>query len=121
MIKLKRIYDKETPSAGHRFLIDRLWPRGIKKTDLQCDAWIRDVAPSTELRAWYHHEPDKWEEFRKRYFSELEAKPESWQPILEAAQKETVTLLYSSREIEHNNATALKEYLEMKTPGKKKK
>ncbi len=121
MIRLKRIYDKETAGIGRQFLIDRLWPRGIKKIDLQCEAWLKDVAPSTELRAWYHSEPDKWEEFRKRYFSELDARPESWRPLLEAAQAGAVTLLYSSRETEHNNAVALKEYLEKKMPGRKRK
>lgn len=114
MIHVKRVYAKSTPGAGQKFLIDRLWPRGIKRTDLQCDAWFKDVAPSTELRNWYHREPDKWEEFRNRYFAELDAKPESWRPLLEAAAKGTITLLYSSRETEHNNATALKEYLERK-------
>ncbi len=121
MILLKRIYDKEVTAAGYRILIDRLWPRGIKKTDLSCDVWLKDVAPSTELRSWYHHEPDRWKEFRQRYFSELDAKPESWQPILEAAQKGTVTLLYSSREEKLNNAAALKEYLEKKMSRKKTK
>ena len=116
MILLQRVYDKETSTAGRRFLIDRLWPRGIKKSNLQCDAWLKEVAPSTELRAWYHREPDKWEEFRKRYFMELDANPGSWQPILEAAIKGTVILLYSSRETMHNNAVALKEYIEREMP-----
>ena len=114
MILLKRVYDPDGIDAEFRFLVDRLWPRGIKKETLRCDAWIKDVAPSNELRAWYQHDPDKWDEFRKRYFSELEAKPESWQPILAAAQKGTVALLYSSRETRLNNAVALKEYLEKK-------
>ena len=114
MILLKRVYDPDGIDAESRFLVDRLWPRGIKKETLRCDAWIKDVAPSNELRAWYQHDPDKWDEFRKRYFSELEAKPESWQPILAAAQKGTVALLYSSRETRLNNAVALKEYLEKK-------
>ncbi len=113
-ILLKRIYDPEDVKAEHRFLVDRLWPRGIKKETLRCDAWLKEAAPSNELRAWYQHEPEKWDEFRARYFAELDAKPESWQPILAAAKKGTVALLYSSRETKLNNAAALKEYLEKK-------
>ncbi len=114
MIRLKRVYDPEAASEGSLFLVERLWPRGIRKNELRYDAWLKDVAPSTELRTWFQHDPDKWEEFRSRYFSELDAKPESWQPIFAAAQKGTITLLYSSRDTKHNNAVALKEYLEQK-------
>lgn len=109
-----RVYDSSAPVAGACFLIDRLWPRGIKKADLRCDAWLKDAAPSTQLRMWYQHDPEKWVEFKKRYFSELDKKPQSWKPILEAARKGPVTLLYSSRETKLNNAVALKEFLEKK-------
>jgi uncharacterized protein YeaO (DUF488 family) len=113
MIAIKRVYD-ETPAKGKKFLVERLWPRGIKKEDLEYDEWLKDVAPSTELRKWFSHDPAKYEEFRSRYYKELDAKPEAWQPILAAARKGTVTLLYSARDAEHNNAVALKDYLETK-------
>ncbi len=112
MIKVKRVYDLPAPDDGRRFLVDRLWPRGVKKEALQIDGWLRDVAPSHALRKWFGHDPAKWEEFQRRYFAELEAKPESWQPLLEAAREGTVTLLYSARDEAHNNAVALKAFLE---------
>jgi uncharacterized protein YeaO (DUF488 family) len=114
MIKLKRVYDLPSPSDGARFLVERLWPRGIKKTALKVDAWLKDAAPSTELRKWFGHDPKKWSEFRRRYFTELRANRDAFEPILEAAQQGSVTLLYSSHETEHNNAVALKEFLETK-------
>jgi len=112
MILIKRIYDQTGTEDGKRFLVDRLWPRGIKKEAARLDAWFKDVAPSDALRQWYAHDPAKWEEFCQRYFAELDQKPEAWQPILEAARRGNVILLYSTREIEHNNAVALKMYLE---------
>ena len=105
---------EETPAKGKKFLVERLWPRGIKKEDLDYDEWLKDVAPSTELRKWFSHDPAKYEEFRHRYYKELDGHPEAWQPILAAARKGTVTLLYSSHDAEHNNAVALKRYLETK-------
>jgi uncharacterized protein YeaO (DUF488 family) len=83
----------------------------MRKEEVIMDAWVRDVAPSTELRRWFGHDPAKWDEFRRRYFAELDAHPAAWHPLLDAARKGNVTLLYSSRETEHNNAAALKEYL----------
>jgi uncharacterized protein YeaO (DUF488 family) len=112
MILIKRVYDAPGPDDGARFLVDRLWPRGIKREALKLDGWLKEVAPSDDLRHWYGHEPDKWPEFQQRYFAELDGKPETWQPILEAARQENVTLLFSSREININNAVALKAYLE---------
>ena len=112
MIKLERVYDKRSSADGKYYLVERLWPRGIKKTSLRLDGWFKDVAPSTELRKWFSHDPEKWEEFRRRYFAELDRAPGTWEPILQAARKNTVTLLYSSHDTEHNNAVALKEYLE---------
>lgn len=119
MIQLERAYDGESRTDGTRFLVERLWPRGVKKTSLKFKAWLKDVAPSTELRKWFSHDPAKWDEFRRRYFVELKANPDSWQPILEAARHGTVTLIYSSHDTEHNNAVALEEFLQHHLPKKK--
>jgi uncharacterized protein YeaO (DUF488 family) len=110
--QLKRVYDEASDQIGTRFLVERLWPRGIKKSDLSNTEWLKEVAPTAELRKWFHHDPKRWEEFRKRYFAELESYEEVTRPILSAARKGTVTLLYSSHDTEHNNAVALKEFLE---------
>ncbi len=114
MIKLKRVYDSAREDDGIRFLVERLWPRGMKKTALRLDAWLKDVAPSSELRKWFSHEPSKWIEFQRRYSAELDAKPEAVEPILEADRRGRVTLLYSSHDQEHNNAAALKAFLAAK-------
>ena len=114
MIQLKRVYDKPSSEDGKRFLIERLWPRGIKKSALRMDAWLKEVGPSTSLRKWFGHDEKKWDEFRRRYFSELEKNPEIWGEILRAARRGRVTLIYSSHDTEHNNAVALKEFLEKK-------
>ncbi len=111
MIKLERAYDSESATGGARFLVERLWPRGVKKTSLKIESWLKDVAPSTELRKWFSHDPAKWDEFRRRYFEELKANPDAWQPLLQAARRGTVTLVYSSHDTEHNNAVALEEFL----------
>jgi uncharacterized protein YeaO (DUF488 family) len=92
--------------------VERLWPRGIKKTDLKIDAWPKDVGPSDALRRWFAHDPKKWPEFCRRYFAELDSHPEAWEPIRSAARHGRVTLVYSSHDTEHNNAVALKEYLQ---------
>ena len=112
MLKTKRVYEPTKPSDGTRFLVDRLWPRGIKKEELKMKVWLKDVAPSPDLRKWFAHDPAKWGEFQKRYRAELKANPDAWQPILEAAKKGNVTLLYSARDTEHNSAILLKEFLE---------
>ncbi len=112
MIKTKRVYESASASDGVRFLVERLWPRGIKKEKLKMKAWLKDVAPSPELRQWFAHDPDKWAEFQKRYQAELKSKPEAWKPILEVAEREEVTLLYSARDTEHNSALLLKTFLE---------
>ncbi|MDR7521950.1 MAG: DUF488 family protein [Armatimonadota bacterium] len=114
MIRIRRVYDLPQPGEGARFLVDRLWPRGVKKAALGLDAWVKAAAPSDPLRRWYGHDPKKWEEFRRRYRAELDANPEAWQPILEAARRGPVTLLYSSRETKRNNAVALRDYLREK-------
>jgi uncharacterized protein YeaO (DUF488 family) len=112
MILLKRAYDGSTRADGKRLLVERLWPRGIKKSALPLDDWVKDIAPSTELRKWFSHDPAKWTEFRRRYRAELATKPELWKPLLEAARKSTITLVYSSHDAEHNNAVVLKEFLD---------
>ena len=112
MLALKRVYENAAPEDGVRFLVEKLWPRGIKKTDLKMDAWLKGVAPSDALRRWFAHDPKKWPEFRRRYFGELASQPEAWEPIRSAARHGRVTLVYSSHDTEHNNAVALKEYLQ---------
>ena len=112
MINVKRVYASSSVEDGQRFLVDRLWPRGLKKELLKIEAWLKDVAPSNELRHWYGHDPDKWCEFNKRYFAELDGEPEAWHPLLEAARKGNITLLFSTRELELNNAVTLRAYLE---------
>jgi uncharacterized protein YeaO (DUF488 family) len=111
MIRVKRAYDAPTPEDGARFLVDRLWPRGIKKEVLAINGWLKEIAPSDELRRWFGHSADKWDEFQRRYFAELDEKPELLQPIQEATQRGNVTLVYSARDEEHNNAVALQAYL----------
>jgi len=112
MITLKRAYDPVSRTDGTRFLVERLWPRGVSKTDLRIDAWLKDAGPSTELRKWFSHDPDKWADFRRRYFRELDSRPEAWQPIVSAARRGTVTLVYSSHDTHHNNAVALQRYVQ---------
>lgn len=111
-INLKRVYDPVSKEDGPRILIERLWPRGVKKEDLIMDEWLKDVAPSTDLRKWFSHDPAKWKEFQKKYFKELDENHEALEPILKALHKGRVTLLYSSKDTEHNNAVSLKNYLE---------
>jgi uncharacterized protein YeaO (DUF488 family) len=114
MIKQKRVYEPVSRTDGTRFLVERLWPRGLSKEDLHATTWLKEVAPSTELRQWFNHDPLKWSRFRTRYFRELDSRPESWRPILTAARRGMVTLIYSSRDEKHNNAIALREYLQAK-------
>jgi uncharacterized protein YeaO (DUF488 family) len=114
MITLKRVYESGNCTGTPCFLVERLWPRGIKKESLQITAWLKDVAPSPGLRRWFNHDPGKWQEFRHRYFAELEKNPQSWKPILEAARKGDVVLLFSSHDAQHNNAAALKAFLDSK-------
>jgi uncharacterized protein YeaO (DUF488 family) len=118
MIQIKRVYDPINHSDGTRLLVERLWPRGVKKNSLEIKAWLKDVAPSAELRKWFSHDPAKWGEFRNRYFTELETNPDAWQPIVEALRHGHVTLIYSSHDTEHNNAVALVEFLMRHLPRK---
>lgn len=119
-IQLKRVYEASSSADGDRFLVERLWPRGIKKSSLKIQAWLKDAAPSVDLRKWFNHEPARWMEFRKRYFAELKENRSSWLPILEAASRSTVTLIYSSHDPKHNNAVALKEFLDKRLHQKTK-
>ncbi len=112
MIEIKRVYEPYEAKDGVRFLVERLWPRGMKKEALKMDAWLKEVAPSDGLRRWFSHDPNKWLEFSRRYSQELNEHPEAWQPILERAKQGKVTLLYSSHDQVHNNAVALKHFLE---------
>jgi len=111
-LKIKRIYEVASKDDGARFLVDRLRPRGLRKDKLPLDAWLKDVAPSAELRKWFGHDPAKWNEFRRRYRAELEENADACVPLLEAAEKGTVTLLFSAKDLELNQATVLKEFLE---------
>ncbi len=111
MINIKRVYERPDPDDGTRLLVERLWPRGMKKESLHMDGWLKDVAPSDTLRRWFSHDPEKWPEFQQRYFGELDKNPVAIRPIIEAARRGNVTLLYSAHDLEHNNAVALKEYL----------
>jgi uncharacterized protein YeaO (DUF488 family) len=111
MIRIKRTYEPRAPEDGRRILVERLWPRGVKKEKLAADEWMKDVAPSTELRQWFAHRTDRWEEFQRRYRAELDAAPAAWQPISSAGEKGTVTLLYSAHDPAHNSAVVLRDYL----------
>jgi uncharacterized protein YeaO (DUF488 family) len=112
MLKIKRVYEAADSSDGKRFLVERLWPRGMKKEALKMDAWLKAVAPSDGLRRWFGHDPLKWEEFQQRYRAELAGNPAAWAPIVQAGQQGDVTLLYSAHDTEHNNALALRTFLE---------
>jgi uncharacterized protein YeaO (DUF488 family) len=110
-ISIKRAYDPPSPEDGVRILVDRLWPRGISKESLRLDMWLKDVAPSAELRKWFGHDPQRWTEFERRYLDELKQNPAAWEPILQAARKHHVTLLFGAKDAEHNNAIVLSSFL----------
>ena len=112
MIQVKRAYVEAEDQDGYRYLIDRLWPRGIKRERLALTGWVNKAAPSSELCKWFDHDPERWEEFCQRYWAELEARPGTWNELLEAGRRGTITLVYSERDEEHNNAVALKLFLE---------
>ena len=113
MIKLKRIYDPPSEDDGYRILVDRLWPRGLSKSKARIDLWLRDIAPSNELRKWFSHKPERWGEFKKRYREELKSKEELLRKLIELEKRyRVITLLYAARDREHNNAVVLREALE---------
>src|SRR5205085_11419662 len=108
-IRTKRVYDPPDPKDGTRVLVDRLWPRGLKKDEAAIDLWLRDVTPSAELRRWFGHDPKRWTEFRRRYVAELDCKREALKPLFDATG--TVNLLFAAREPDNNHAVALAEQL----------
>ena len=114
MLKLKRAYDAPARGDGWRVLVERLWPRGVRKEELAVGAWLKDLAPSTELRKWFGHDPERWSEFKQRYHRELMQSPahERLLELAHRAAKETVTLIFSSHDTEHNNAVVLKAELD---------
>lgn len=111
-IHVKRAYEAPADGDGCRILVDGIWPRGVSKDELRADLWARDVAPSSGLRQWFGHDADKWDEFRERYFDELRANPEAVEEIRERLQRGPVTLLFGARDEEHNQAVALKAFLD---------
>lgn len=111
MVKIKRIYDPASPDDGKRIYIDRLWPRGMKKEEVKIDEWLKEISPSGTLRKWFGHDPSKYEEFKRRYMKELEKHSEILERIKKEAKKEPVTLLFSAKDVEHNNATVMEELL----------
>jgi uncharacterized protein YeaO (DUF488 family) len=114
MIRIKRVYEPAEPKDGTRILVDRLWPRGIGRKELRLDSWHKAVAPSSQLRKWFSHDPNRWDKFKGLYCAELDSNPAAWRPLAELARSGNVTLLYSARDEEHNNAEALGDYLDSK-------
>ncbi len=111
-IQIKRVYNDPSDNDGFRILVDRIWPRGVSKEDAKLDDWNKDLAPSTELREWFDHDPDRFEDFSKKYKKELENCTEDLQSLREKAKNKTVTLLYGAKDTEHNQAVVLKEVLD---------
>jgi len=112
VIRIVRVHELDPGVPGARFLVNRLWPRGVARDALELDGWLRDAAPSDELRRWFGHDPARWAEFRRRYVAELDASPETWAPLRAAAAEGDVVLLYAARDREHNNAVVLRDHLE---------
>lgn len=111
-IKLKRAYEAPAKNDGRRILIDRVWPRGIKKEELRLDGWKKELAPSTNLRKWFGHDPERWEEFQKRYRRELDEQPDAIAELLSLCRGGPVTLVFGAKDTRHNQAVALRDYLE---------
>jgi uncharacterized protein YeaO (DUF488 family) len=112
MLYVKRVYEAPKANDGTRYLVDRFWPRGTKKENLKMNSWLKEVAPSHELRRWFGHDLEKWDEFQRRYWAELDGNPSAWKPLLERMKKGNVTLLYAARDTQRNHAVVLKFYLE---------
>lgn len=115
MILIKRVYEPSSPEDGTRILVDRLWPRGLSKAEVQIDIWLKEIAPSTALRQWFHHNPALWPAFQARYWDELDANPQALATLAQAHHNGIVTLLYAAKDTQRNNAVALKAYLEQRT------
>lgn len=111
MITVKRAYESASPADGTRILVERLWPRGVTKRAARLDAWRQDLAPSAALRKWFGHDPDKWDEFTRRYTGELRHHPEAWRPLLAQARRGRITLVYGARDTLHNSAVVLAKFL----------
>lgn len=111
MIQIKRTYEPQSKNDGHRVLVERLWPRGLTKEKVAADEWLKDVAPTTELRKWFGHKNEHWDEFVTRYREELESNPDAWRPLLDEANGRTLTLLFSAHDPEHNGALVLRDFL----------
>lgn len=110
-IRIKRVYDSPAQNDGFRVLVDRVWPRGMTKEKVKADLWLKELAPGTELRKWFKHDPSRWDEFKRLYFSELDEQQKPLRQLLDRTGKQRLTLLYSARDTRHNQAAALKEYL----------
>jgi len=110
-IQIRRAYDPPARSDGYRVLVDRVWPRGVSKDELDLDEWRKEIAPSTQLRKWFGHDPERWKEFQERYFAELEGKQDSVQELVKRARHGRITLVYGARDPDHNQAVALTTYL----------
>jgi uncharacterized protein YeaO (DUF488 family) len=113
-VNIKRVYEEPKKSDGKRILVDRLWPRGLRKAEVKVDLWLKEIAPSTALRKWFSHEPSKWEEFKKRYSVELEKNNEQISLLEREVSEGKVTLVYGAKDREHNGAVVLREFLEHK-------
>lgn len=113
--KIKRAYEDPASDDGVRILVDRIWPRGVSKAAARIDQWRKEIAPSTALRKWFGHDPERWAEFKRRYFAELEKRRESLDDVRALAKRKKVTLIFSAKDTEHNQAVALREYLKSRT------
>lgn len=113
-INIKRAYDGYSKNDGYRILVDRLWPRGIKKVDLKFDFWAKEIAPTSELRKWFSHDPKKWQEFKKKYYEQLDGNKELIQKLISDSESNIITLLYSAKDTERNQAVVIREYIEDK-------
>jgi uncharacterized protein YeaO (DUF488 family) len=118
-IQIRRAYDPPRRGEGHRVLVDRVWPRGLRKEALELDAWSAEVAPSASLRKWFGHDPGRWQEFQERYFAELDAKPDALGELARRARRGRLTLVYGARDPDHNNAVALAAYLRARAAGRR--
>jgi uncharacterized protein YeaO (DUF488 family) len=111
MLRVKRVYDTPDETDGRRILVDRLWPRGLSREKAAVDVWLKDPSPSAELRKWFGHDPARWDEFRRRYFAELDANEAAVAELRKEIGKGNATLVFGAKDTEHNNAVALREYL----------